>query len=71
MVHRWRFRAALLLLAVPTVAVWDSTTVPGPEPLLARVVQVIVGDTIVVTSDQIIKAVRLIGIDTPEVAHHG
>ena len=44
---------------------------PGPPPPLAAVVEIVDGDTIVVRSGARTEAVRLIGIDTPEVAHHG
>lgn len=43
-------------------------TVPPPQAL---VVEIVDGDTIVVASGQRTEIVRLIGIDTPEVAHHG
>jgi micrococcal nuclease len=43
----------------------------GPPPPLAEVVEVTDGDTIVVRSGPHTESVRLLGIDTPEVAHHG
>ncbi len=44
---------------------------PGPAAPDAEVVAVVDGDTISVRSDGVDEQVRLIGIDTPEVAHHG
>lgn len=43
----------------------------GPLPPQAAVVDVIDGDTLVVRSGHEDHTVRLLGIDTPEVAHHG
>lgn len=43
----------------------------GPAPPLAEVLEVTDGDTIVVRSGSHTEPVRLLGIDTPEVAHHG
>ena len=43
-------------------------TVPPPQALVKEIVD---GDTIVVASGHRTEIVRLIGIDTPEVAHHG
>ena len=42
----------------------------GPAPPHAAVVDIVDGDTIVVRSGTTTESVRLIGIDTPEVAHH-
>lgn len=44
---------------------------PGPIPPNASVVEIVDGDTIVVRSGDQEIDVRLLGIDTPEVAHHG
>lgn len=44
---------------------------PGPAPPHAVVIRVTDGDTIVVRSGSHTESVRLIGIDTPEIAHHG
>lgn len=43
----------------------------GPPPPEAVVVEVIDGDTVLVRTGPDNESVRLIGIDTPEVAHHG
>ncbi len=44
---------------------------PGPAPPSAEVVSVVDGDTITVRTGGREEHVRFIGIDTPEVAHHG
>ncbi len=44
---------------------------PGPIPPAGMVVHVIDGDTLVVRSGPDDVIVRLLGIDTPEIAHHG
>ena len=44
---------------------------PGPLPPAGTVVEVIDGDTLIVRSGSDDVIVRLLGIDTPEVAHHG
>ncbi len=64
------WRAGLATLAVLGAAACAATE-PGPPPPLAAVIEVIDGDTIVVRSGHRTETVRLIGIDTPEVAHHG
>lgn len=43
----------------------------GPQPPQAAVVEVIDGDTVVVRMGEVTEHVRLLGIDTPEIAHHG
>jgi len=58
---------ALVLAASAACAPPD----PGPLPPHAAVVDIVDGDTIVVRSGARTESVRLIGIDTPEVAHHG
>lgn len=47
------------------------TNVPPPERMEAQVVEVVDGDTIKVSIEGTIYAVRYIGIDTPETVHPG
>lgn len=44
---------------------------PSVPPPQALVVEIVDGDTMVVASGARTEILRLIGIDTPEVAHHG
>ncbi|MEM7287497.1 MAG: thermonuclease family protein [Actinomycetota bacterium] len=48
-----------------------SAPAPTVHPPRAVVVEIVDGDTLVVSSGARTETVRLIGIDTPEVAHHG
>ncbi|MGI9622828.1 MAG: thermonuclease family protein [Acidimicrobiales bacterium] len=67
-----RGRRLITAAAVASVLLAACAGAPnGPSPPLARVVEVIDGDTIVVRSGSVEEPVRLIGIDTPEIAHHG
>jgi len=43
----------------------------GPAAPFAEVIEVIDGDTVLVRSGSHTESIRLLGIDTPEVAHHG
>lgn len=63
--------AASVSAASALVAVAGCTATPGPVPPLAQVLEITDGDTIVVRSGPHTESVRLLGIDTPEVAHHG
>ncbi len=58
----------VILLAWAVACAEPSATVTPPQAL---VVDVIDGDTIVVRSGPRTETIRLIGIDTPEIAHHG
>lgn len=67
-------RAFLVLLSVLVVAAFVGACAPppaGPLPPAGTVVRVIDGDTLVVRTGTGEVTVRLLGIDTPEVAHHG
>ena len=71
MFRAWPLPTGLLFLVFISVSACGAASTPGPDPPLARIVEVIDGDTIVIRSGQVTEPVRLIGIDTPEVAHHG
>jgi micrococcal nuclease len=61
-------------LATATVIFLAGACAPptaGPAPPAGTVVRVIDGDTLVIKSGEADVTVRLLGIDTPEVAHHG
>lgn len=58
----------MLSLLAMTACAAPRSTVPPPQAL---VVEIVDGDTMVVASGARTEIVRLIGIDTPEVAHHG
>ena len=60
--------AVACALVVASACTTTRTTVPPPQAL---VVEIVDGDTMVVASGARTETVRLIGIDTPEVAHHG
>jgi micrococcal nuclease len=65
--------APLLLIAFGCAFVFASCSGPATthlQPPLATVVRVIDGDTLVADIAGSAEAIRLIGIDTPEVAHH-
>jgi micrococcal nuclease len=66
-------RAAAIagLLIVAASLVGCAAAPAGPPSPLAEVIEVTDGDTIVVRSGPHTEPVRLLGIDTPEVAHHG
>lgn len=64
-------RAILVAIGIATLAMGCAGDRRGPEVPLAEVVRVIDGDTVVVRSGSSEESVRVIGIDTPEVAHHG
>lgn len=66
-------RATLAVLLAVLLALVSACAAeePGPPPPQALVVDIIDGDTVVVRSGRVTEPVRLIGIDTPEVAHHG
>ena len=60
--------AGLLLVGLVAACAPPAT---GPQPPHAAVLEVIDGDTVVVRTGQTTEHVRLLGIDTPEIAHHG
>jgi micrococcal nuclease len=63
----------LLLITVGCVFVFASCSGPATnhtQPPLATVVRVIDGDTLIADIAGSAETIRLIGIDTPEVAHH-
>lgn len=61
--------ATIGLIAVAATSC--SSPPPAVPPPQAMVMEIVDGDTIVVASGHRTEIVRLIGIDTPEVAHHG
>lgn len=65
--------SALRLCALATLFLLAACAPPqvGPPPPGAVVVEIVDGDTMIVRSGTHTEPVRLIGIDTPEVAHHG
>lgn len=66
------FSAGIAAAAIAAASLAGCATAPtGPPPPLAEVIEVTDGDTIVVRSGTHTEPVRLLGIDTPEVAHHG
>lgn len=60
----------LLLLSTSAGACASATSAAVPLPL-GEVVRVVDGDTVVVRMGSSEEHVRLLGIDTPEIAHHG
>ncbi len=58
----------VLTLGLLTACQAPQATVSAPA---AEVIEVVDGDTLVVRSSGRTETIRLIGIDTPEVAHHG
>lgn len=57
-----------LLAVISAACAAPAATVAPPR---AVVVDVVDGDTIVVRSGRRTETIRLIGVDTPEIAHHG
>lgn len=60
-----------LTAIVMVVAMACAPPPAGPAPPAGTVVHVIDGDTLVIKSGPSEVTVRLLGIDTPEIAHHG
>lgn len=61
---------ALVLLIVLAASWWETRNSPEKgEPLVASVVRVVDGDTLVVRTDSGKRKVRLLGVDTPETVH--
>ena len=61
----------LLICLIAAGAAGCSSSQPSVPPPQALVLEIVDGDTMVVASGQRTEIIRLIGIDTPEVAHHG
>ncbi len=69
--HR-RLLATLGIILVATMLGSACAPPPaGPAAPQAEVIEVIDGDTVVFRTGTSTEHVRLIGIDTPEIAHHG
>jgi micrococcal nuclease len=65
-----RLPLALVVLAT-ILGASCAPPAPGPVPPDGTVVHIIDGDTLIIRSGRQDVTIRLLGIDTPEVAHHG